>query len=155
MEPKASGFSKVTMQRVVQPFHLNPGGNLFGGFLLSWIDELAGCAALRHCMPNRNICTAAILGADFLTPVPVGSMLTLTAQVAYTGSSSMVVLADAQIDCGDGTYRPAVRSAYLFVGLDEGNRPTPVPGLKLESPEDEARWALSKRLKDEKTRKQG
>lgn len=153
MEPKPISFSKVTMQRIIQPFHLNPGGNLFGGFILSWIDELAGCSALRHCAPNHNICTASILGADFLAPIPVGSMLALTAQVAYTGRTSMVVLTDAKIDNGDGTYQPAVRSAYLFVGLDENNRPTAVPQVTPETPEDEQRWAYAKSLKDAKSKK--
>ena len=57
MEKKVSD-SKVEQVHQVRPEHLNGSGRLFGGQLMSWIDEVAGLAAIRH--SHHNVTTASV-----------------------------------------------------------------------------------------------
>ena len=47
--PKRSvEFSQVENVYVIRYENINPTGRLFGGQLVSWIDEVAGACASRH-----------------------------------------------------------------------------------------------------------
>ena len=47
--PKRSvEFSQVENVYVIRYENINPTGRLFGGQLVSWIDEVAGACAMRH-----------------------------------------------------------------------------------------------------------
>ena len=47
--PKRSvEFSQVENVYVIRYENINPTGRLFGGQLVSWIDEMAGACASRH-----------------------------------------------------------------------------------------------------------
>ena len=49
MEAKKVSDSKTVQHRIVMPPDINGFGRLFGGQLLTWIDEVAGATARRHC----------------------------------------------------------------------------------------------------------
>ena len=50
--------SQVEQTYVLMPRHINGSGRLFGGQLLSWIDEMAGIVARKH--SEGSVVTAAI-----------------------------------------------------------------------------------------------
>ena len=56
--------SLVETVHVVRPNHLNSAGRLFGGTLMSWIDEVAGVVAKRHAM--CNVITASVDNLRFI-----------------------------------------------------------------------------------------
>lgn len=58
MEAKKVSDSKTVQHRIVMPRDINGFGRLFGGQLLTWIDEVAGATARRHC--GRDATTVAI-----------------------------------------------------------------------------------------------
>ena len=59
---------------VVRQEHLNQYGNLFGGRVLSVIDELAFIACART-YPENNFVTRAVEDAAFISPAVLGDVL--------------------------------------------------------------------------------
>jgi acyl-CoA hydrolase len=116
----------------------NNGGNVHGGVIMYLCDEVAGIAAVRH--SGCRVVTVAMDRMTFLHPVYVGHLLTLKATVNAAWSTSMEVgvrVEAENIRSGEVT---ATSTAYLtMVALDDDGRPTPVPPIAPETPEEERR----------------
>lgn len=116
----------------------NNGGNIHGGVIMYLCDEAAGIAAVRH--SGCRVVTVAMDRMTFLHPVYVGHLLTLKATVNAAWSTSMEVgvrVEEENIRSGEVT---ATSTAYLtMVALDEEGRPTPVPPIAPETPDEERR----------------
>ena len=136
--------SLTEQQYLIVPAHINHYGRLFGGQLLYWIDELAGIVAIRH--SGAIVTTAAIDNLQFQAPAYEGDMVVLQGQVTYVGRSSMEVRVDTYTEALDGT-RQMINRAYIdMVAINADGKPIEVPGLTLETPEQQAEWdAAAKR----------
>ena len=111
---------------------------MFGGIMMQWIDVCAGVAAMRH--SAGAVLTASIDRLDFLSPVQVGEIVVLQAQVNYVARTSMEVGCRVETEDMHHRTRRYVTKAYLtFVAVDPGGRPRPVPALELESEHDRRR----------------
>ena len=116
----------------------NNGGNVHGGVIMYLCDEVAGIAAVRHC--GCRVVTVAMDRMTFLHPVYVGHLLTLKATVNAAWSTSMEVgvrVEAENIRSGEVT---DTSTAYLtMVAIDDDGRPTPVPPLAPQTPDEERR----------------
>jgi acyl-CoA hydrolase len=116
----------------------NNAGNVHGGVILYMCDEVAGIAAVRH--SGFRVVTAAVDRMTFLTPVLVGNLVTVKAMVNAAWRTSMEVgvrVESENIRTGEVAHSSA---AYLtMVALDDEGRPTEVPGIAPETPEEERR----------------
>ena len=82
--------TRCVMTQIVMPMHTNGvAGVMFGGVMMQWIDVCAGVAAMRHA--GGAVLTASIDRLDFLSPVQVGEIVVLQAQVNYVARTSMEV----------------------------------------------------------------
>jgi acyl-CoA hydrolase len=101
-------------------------------------DEVAGIAAVRH--SGRRVVTAGMDRMTFTHPVHTGQLLTVIASVNAAWRSSMEVgvrVVAEDIRSGETIH---VSTAYLtMVALDDDGRPTPVPPLEPDGPEEERR----------------
>lgn len=130
--------SEVEQIQPVFAAHLNAQNRLFGGQLVAWIDIVAGAVARRHC--RCDVTTAEIDSLQFKEPVNANSVVVLRGKVTYVGRTSMEVRVDSYVEALNGT-RKLVNTAYLvIVALDRNGRPTPVPKLICDTPEEEAEW---------------
>jgi len=136
--PRPASESHVVMTELVMPNDTNALGNCMGGRVMHLIDIAAAIAARRHA---RTTCvTAAIDEIIFHEAVPMGSVLVLHASVNYAGKTSMEVGVRVEMESAKSGLRSHCASAYLtFVALDENGRPTPVPALAPQGPEEERR----------------
>jgi acyl-CoA hydrolase len=123
----------------------NTAGNVHGGVIMHLCDEVAGIAALRH--SGLRVVTAAMDRMTFLHPVYVGDLLTVKATVnaAWRSSMEVGVRVEAEnVRTGEVTH---TSTAYLtMVALDEVGRPTSVPAVAPETP-DERRRAREAQLR--------
>src|SRR5438105_4621738 len=87
---KTSRDSVVLTRKIVTPPQLNPNGTLFGGVLMSWIDEVAFMSARRY-SGRPFVVTASIDNITFLMPLRSGEHVLLTSQVNYVGRTSMEI----------------------------------------------------------------
>src|SRR6478736_5869905 len=100
------------MTQIVMPMHTNGvAGVMFGGIMMQWIDVCAGVAAMRHAA--GPVLTASIDRLDFLSPVHVGEVVLLQAQVNYVGRTSMEVGCRVDTEEMSSGTRRYVTKAYL------------------------------------------
>ena len=120
--------SEMTTARLMMPTDANVIGNVFGGSIMKYMDEIAAIVAWRHA--GKNVVTASIDRMNFYAPVYVGNLLILKAAVNYVGTTSMEI--GVRLEALDPTTRKGTHtgSCYLtYVALDEKGRPTPIPPL--------------------------
>ncbi|MFQ5496928.1 MAG: acyl-CoA thioesterase [Nitrosopumilus sp.] len=134
------------------PSDANPAGNVFGGEILKHIDMVAGIVAQRH--SQSNAVTVCMDSVNFLKPVFVGNVLTLTARINYVHNSSMEIEVKAEVeDIITGIKTIAGNAFVTFVALDKNGKPTHAPKLALKTDEDrtkfeEGKIRMQKRLKN-------
>jgi acyl-CoA hydrolase len=144
---------------IVMPQHANDANVAFGGTIMSWIDMLAAMVAQKHC--EGRVVTVSIDHMAFLAPIRVGEHVVLKASANYVGHTSMEVGVRVVRENPYSGESVHATTAYLtFVGLDAQGRPSPIPGLQPESPEEqrrhenarlrvEARRELQKRIRQQ------
>ena len=142
-QAKTSRTSRVYLSQLMQPEHANHHGNVHGGWIMKLVDEAGALACMRHA--QTRVVTVAVDSLVFREPIKIGDLVTFTAEVTYTGRTSMEaevqVIAENPIT-GERTH---TNTAYLvYVGLDDNNHPTTIPQLNLETDEDKARYEQAK-----------
>ena len=139
MEAKSPEQSRTIITDLVLPSETNPLGNLFGGELLARMDRAASIAARRH--SRRIVVTASVNHVAFNKMVPVGSVVTVEANVSRAFKSSMEVFLDVWIeDRESGECIKANEAIYTFVAVDETGRPIKVPELIPETDLEKERF---------------
>lgn len=135
---KTPTHSRTETTQIVMPFHTNQHGSLFGGVVVQWIDVCAGVSAMRHA--STNAVTASIDRLDFLSPVHLGDVVCLQAQVNFVANSSMEVGCRVFAeDTRTGERRYTTKAYLTFVALDRDGTPVAVPRLILETEADRRR----------------
>lgn len=119
---------KECMTRAVLGSMTNGAGVLFGGELLSWMDELSGIAAKRYA--KSDVVTAGIQDISFLKPIPLGAFIDLEAQVQRVGNTSMEISLEAWMDSKEDGGRPGQtlvsKAHFIYVSVDENGKPQKV-----------------------------
>jgi acyl-CoA hydrolase len=126
LEGKTISQSRVTLTQLMGPGHANTMGNVHGGHIMKVCDEAGGMAAIKHA--RRPVVTVTVDSMAFHSPVHIGDLLTVTAEVNWVGRTSMetrVVVTAENVLSGRVTH---TNTAYfVYVGLDEDGRPAAVP----------------------------
>ncbi len=137
-----TSFSRVTLARIMDDGDANLHGNVHGGVIMKAVDDAAGACAARH--TRGKAVTASMDEMVFLEPVRIGDILTVKAQVNWTGSSSMEVgvrVTAQRWDDADAVGHH-VASAYLvFVAIGDDERPRRVVPVLPETHDDHRRFA--------------
>lgn len=144
---KTPSDSAAVLTNLVLPGETNMLNNLFGGELLARMDRISSIAARRHA-ESFQVVTASVNHVSFNTPVPLGSIVKLEAKVTRAFSSSMEIYVDVWID--DPITQELIKTnngIYTFVAVDQNNKPTLVPQIKPESPEEIERYDAALRRK--------
>jgi acyl-CoA hydrolase len=152
---KTPSESAVETRYLVMPQQANPQGTAFGGAIVSWIDMVAAMAGQRHC--GCEVVTAEIDTLVFRHPVHIGDHVVLRASVNYVSRSSMEVGVQVTRENPYTGEQIVATTAHLtLVALGEDKKPTPVPPLLPQTPEEKRRYekarlrvqARKERLKD-------
>ena len=78
-----AGTAQLTMTVLMTPDMANFSGNVHGGTLLKYMDEVAYACASRYA--GRYVVTLSVDQVIFREPVHVGEMVTFLASVNYCG----------------------------------------------------------------------
>ena len=131
---------ELTFRFLAEPTDVNFGGKVHGGAVMKWIDQ-AGYAAAVGWSGHYSV-TVAVGGIRFIATVRIGDLVSVTATLVHTGTSSMHFAVDVRAhDPMGGESRLCTHCIIVFVALDgvEG-RPAPVPSW---TPRDEHDRRLS------------
>ena len=107
------------------PRDANAYGDIFGGWLVSLMDNGAGLAAARRA--KGRAVTVAIDGMQFLDPVKVGDEVSVYAEIERVGRTSMTIAIEAWRRPRHEEHAAKVTQAkFTFVAIDETGAPRPV-----------------------------
>lgn len=139
MKGKSVLESKAEMSLTMMPSDANPQGNVFGGVILKYVDQIAAIVAKRH--TRSNVVTASIDRVSFLKPVYIGNILLLSARLNHVGHSSMEVEVTIEAEDADTGKRVHTGTAFVtMVALDKKGKPSSAPSLLLTSEEERRRF---------------
>ena len=101
-------------------------GNLFGGLMLSWLDEAGAALAAELCESPRMI-TVKISEVIFRKPVRPGQIIKIYGSLKEIGNTSMVVELEARRHSPyNGSQRAVCTTDMTFVRVDGDGDPVPI-----------------------------
>ena len=128
---------QLTMTVLMTPDMANFAGNVHGGTLLKFLDQVAYACASRYA--GRYVVTLSVDQVMFLEPIYVGELVTFLAAINHTGTSSMEVGIKVEAENIRSRSKRHVNSCFFtMVAVDDARRPAAVPPLQ-PAPGDEAR----------------
>jgi len=127
-EGKPVSASKVTLAQLMQPEHANAIGNVHGGWIMKLVDEAGALACMRHA--QQRVVTVVVDQMTFRLPIRIGDLVILSAEVSYTGRTSMEVEVTVEAENPITGELKRTNTAYLvYVALDEDGQPISVPPI--------------------------
>ncbi len=134
------GHAELTMTVLMTPDKANFSGNVHGGTLLKYLDEVAYACASRYA--GQYVVTLSVDQVNFRQPVHVGELVTFLASVNYVGTTSMEIgIKVVTEDIRQKTVRHTNSCFFTMVAVGEGGRPASVPPLQPQTPDQKRRFA--------------
>jgi acyl-CoA thioesterase YciA len=116
----------LTVRLIAMPADTNANGDIFGGWVLSQMDQAGGIAAVERA--QGRVVTIAVEAMTFIRPVKVGDVLCVYTSVDKVGRTSMKIHIEAWARRFRSHLREKVTVAtFTFVAIDDDGRPRPVP----------------------------
>lgn len=102
-------------------------GNLFGGIMMSWVDEAASSMAVSTCH-TPNMVTVKVDELVFKQKVKEGFLIRIYGEVHKLGNTSITFKIEARkVSVYTGEENVVVSTNITFVRIDESGQPTPIP----------------------------
>ena len=111
---------------VMMPRDTNPLGTIFGGLILSYIDQAGAVHARQH--SAKKLVTVAMHEVKFIAPVFVGDLVSFYAETTKIGNTSITVrvTVDARRATEPHEMVRVTQAEVVYVAVDEPGRPVPV-----------------------------
>jgi acyl-CoA hydrolase len=141
------------MTVLMTPDMANFSGNVHGGTILKFLDQVAYACASRYA--GRYVVTLSVDQVMFRQPIHVGELVTFLAAVNHTGTSSMEVgikVVAENIQTQD--VRHANSCFFTMVAVDDKRKPVPVTSFSPTTEVEKRRYAaaeIRKKLRHEFT----
>jgi acyl-CoA thioesterase YciA len=110
---------------VAMPADANAYGDIFGGWLLSLMDNGAGLTAARRA--KGRAVTVAIDAMVFHAPVKVGDEVSVYTEVERVGRTSITLAVEAyRRHRSEEVAAKVTEAKFTFVAIDDNGHPRPV-----------------------------
>ena len=117
----------LVLRVMTMPRDTNPYGTIFGGVILSYVDQAAMLGAMSHA--NCTWVTASMERVDFIAPVRLGDIVELYTRTTRVGTKSVSVCVEVDARRHETGETARVTTATVtMVSLDHRGRPTPFVG---------------------------
>ncbi len=116
----------LSLRVMAMPADTNANGDIFGGWVLSRMDQAGGIAGVERA--RGRVATIAIQAMTFHRPVWVGDVLEVYTDIERIGRTSMTI----HIEAFAARFRTTVREkvtdgTFTFVAIDDKGKPRPIP----------------------------
>lgn len=129
----------LSMSVLMTPDKANFSGNVHGGDLLKYLDQVAYACASRYC--GHYVVTLSVDQVLFKHPIPVGALVTFLASVNYTGKTSMEIgIKVISEDIQKGIATHCNSCFFTMVAIDENRKPTTVPSRNPQTETEKRRF---------------
>jgi len=117
---------ELTVRTIAMPADTNANGDIFGGWVMSRMDQAGGIAGVAR--SQGRVVTVAVEAMTFIRPVKVGDVLCVYTEIEKVGRTSMRIHVEAWAQRFMTPAREKVTDAtFTFVAIDESGKPRAVP----------------------------
>jgi acyl-CoA thioesterase YciA len=124
------GRKDPAIRVIMMPKDTNALGTIFGGVILSYIDQAAAVQAYK--IAEKKIVTKAMNAVEFVAPVHLGDVVSFYTRVIKVGRTSVTVKVEVEAERfleNQGKHLVKVTDAEVVcVAVDHEGRPTPLHG---------------------------
>ena len=108
------------------PRDTNPHGTIFGGVILSYIDQAGAIEAFSH--GARRVVTVAMDKVVFHAPVYVGDLVSFYGELVRIGRTSIAVKVEGVAEPPSRATAPrrVTEAVITYVNVDQAGVPTPI-----------------------------
>lgn len=108
----------LALQTIAMPADTNANGDIFGGWLMAQMD--LGGSIIARSRARGRVVTVAVEAMTFHRPVHVGDIVSVYAQLAAEGRTSMTIDIEAQVRRLPGEeFTKVTEARFVFVAIDE------------------------------------
>ena len=110
----------------MMPRDTNPLGTIFGGIILSYIDQAGTVEARKH--SDKKLVTVAMHEVKFIAPVFVGDLVSFYTDTVRIGTTSITVLVTVDARRGTAPHETVrvTQAEVVYVAIDAPGQPVPV-----------------------------
>ena len=117
---------ELTVRMMAMPADTNANGDIFGGWVMSQMDQAGGIAGVERA--QGRVVTIAVDAMTFIRPMKVGDVLCVYTQVESVGRTSMKIHIEAWAQRFQTHHHDKVTDAtFTFVHIGDDGRPRPIP----------------------------
>jgi len=113
---------------LASPADANPGGSIFGGWIMSHVDVAGSIPALERA--QGPIVTRAVESFEFKQPVFVGDLISCYAKIISEGRTSLKVDVEVYAERRQGAEKQCIKvteAVLVYVAIDESRKPRALP----------------------------
>ena len=115
----------LTVRISAMPADTNANGDIFGGWVLSRMDQAGGIAGVERA--RGRVVTIALDAMTFIRPVRVGDVLEVYTEIEHIGRTSMKIHVEAWARRFETHHHEKVTDGnFTFVAIDDNGRPRPI-----------------------------
>ena len=125
-KPKPRPDQRPAIRVMMMPRDTNAMGTIFGGIILSYIDQAGAVEAHRIC--HGILVTVAMHAVEFHEPVFVGDLVSFYADVMEVGRTSIKikVVVEAERRTRGNKKVTVTEAEVIYVHVDGAGNPTPL-----------------------------
>lgn len=135
------------MTILMTPDMANFAGNIHGGTILKYLDQVAYACASRYA--GQYVVTLSVDQVVFRQPIHVGELVTFLASVNYTGRTSMEIgIKVVSEDIRSKLVRHANSCYFTMVAVDDKGVPTAITPFQPQTQEEAQRFEAAKQRRE-------
>jgi len=110
----------------MMPRDTSPLGTIFGGLILSYIDQAGAIYARQH--TNHKLVTVAMHEVKFIAPVFVGDLVSFYVETLKIGNTSITVRVTVEARRGNAPHETVrvTQAEVVYVAVNEQGKSVPV-----------------------------
>ncbi len=111
---------------VMMPADTNPLGTIFGGIILSYIDQAGTVEGRKRC--SKRLVTVAMHEVKFIAPVFVGDLVSFYTEWVRSGHTSITVRVIVDAKRGNTPHETVrvTQAEVVYVAVDSNGHPVPI-----------------------------
>ena len=124
----------LAIQVIMMPRDTNPHGTIFGGLILSYIDQAGAIGGRREVIRAGGkppfLVTVAVNRVEFKQPVHVGDVVRFLTRLVRIGRTSITMQVNVEVDRGEEVLQ-VTEAEVVYVGVDgtyPHQKPAPLLG---------------------------
>ncbi|MFB6457990.1 acyl-CoA thioesterase [Chitinophaga sp. Hz27] len=140
-------YHTITLRFLAEPSDVNFGGKVHGGSVMKWIDQAGYTCAANW--SGQYAVTVYVGGIRFFKPIQIGDLVEITANIIYTGNSSMHISID--VFAGNPRQQTKTKTTHcvmVFAAVDDTGKTTSVPKWMPRTVNEISMEAYAKKLMD-------